>query len=127
MRNEITGMTLKEFLDTELDIWELKYMSTSDEEDNDSDIDDSSEEDEESSEGEEKSQNSAEEDKVPTIFKRFKRLGRKGPPRVQYSYDYSKGEGSKKTVLVSHRVARKGPDSMIELLITQKQNMYERE
>ena len=74
-------------------------------------------------EKEEKENNS----KVPQVFKRFKRLGRKGPPRVTYTYDYSKDEGSRKQVLVAPRVARKGPDSLIDLLIAQKLNIYERE
>ena len=60
MRNEIVNMTYKNFMDSDLDVWELKYMSTSDEEDNDSDVDEDSED--ESGE-EENSEHSGDEDK----------------------------------------------------------------
>ena len=53
LRNKVKKMTVKEFLETKQDIWELKYFSTSDEEDNDSDIENSEEAEDEESEEEE--------------------------------------------------------------------------
>ena len=53
LRNKVKKMTVKEFLETKQDIWELKYFSTSDEEDNDSDIENSEEAEDEESESEE--------------------------------------------------------------------------
>lgn len=46
---------------------------------------------------------------------------------MTYTYDYSKGEGTRKQVLVAQRIERKGPDSLIDLLIAQKLNIYDRE
>ena len=70
MRNKTTDLTLDEFMNLdeyrEQDIWDLKYISTSDEEDNDSDIasekNESDEEEEEESEG----SDSDSEKKTPT-------------------------------------------------------------
>ena len=124
MRQSIRDMELKKFMTTDEDIWDLKYISTSDEEDNDSDLEDG-EESEESEEEESKA--------VPSVFKKFKRTGTKGPARIQYTYNYTpNAEGKQqekptKTALVNKRVERKGPENIIDLLILNKLNVYERE
>jgi len=51
---------------------------------------------------------------------------------VQYEYRYSNDpnnqqEKPRKTVVVRKRVDRKGPQNLIDVLIIQKLNMYERE
>lgn len=54
MRNTIRQIGLRDFITSDefqkQDIWDLKYISTSDEEDNDSDIDDDDSEEEEDEE-----------------------------------------------------------------------------
>jgi hypothetical protein len=143
MRNTTTGLSLDQFMKgadyREMDIWDLKYISTSDEEDNDSDIASENNQDSEEEEEEENSSNSDEEpkkasvnqqlfvggDKLPHMFRKFKaatRKGTKGPPRVQYQYTYSNDpETGKpkpvKTAVVRKHVQRRGPQNLIDVLI----------
>jgi len=116
-------MTLKDFLTQkeETDIWDLKYISTSDEEDNDSDM--ASEGESEDSENSDSDELKAKEkqvtleggDNLPQMFKQFKRtVGTKKQARVQYEYRYSNDPDSqqvkpRKTVVVRKRADRKGP------------------
>lgn len=69
----------------DLDIWDLKYISTSDEEDNDSDIASDGEESEESEENEDEHEEdvynkvfdkNAQGKKVPHIWKKLKHIKR---------------------------------------------------
>ena len=107
MRNKALALTTEEFVSgtndyADQDIWDIKYISTSDEEDNDSDIASSNEDDdseEKSSNEEDKSNSSDDEvtknkkekdsqfiggDRLPHLFRKFKNSGKgaKGPPRV---------------------------------------------
>ena len=148
MRNSCSKLTLDDFLKTQdQDIWDLKYISTSDEEDNDSDMASSDESEEET----EKPVNEKDEDvlfndetgkplikfedskNLPLQFKKFKKqVGQTNQPRVQYEYRYSNDpenqqEKPRKTVIVKKRALRRGPQNMIDMLIYQKLNMYERE
>ena len=130
----------------QIDIWDLKYISTSDEEDNDSDM--ASEDESEEENQDEQAQENVEvvkdaEDKalvtleggkmLPPMFKHFKKqVGSKKQARVQYEYRYSNDpdnqqEKPRKTVVVKKCFTRKGPQNMIDVLIYQKLNMYERE
>ena len=49
--------------------------------------------------------------------------------RVQYQYTYKPSEHGPavKSVVVHKKLDRKGPNNLIDMLITQKANMYERE
>lgn len=107
MRDKTLAIKLNDFMeDPELidqDIWDLKYISTSDEEDNDSDIaseeksdneEESEDEYEDEDESDEDSDNPKRKEKkmqlvggenMPPIFRKFKAANRKGakaPPRI---------------------------------------------
>ena len=75
MRNTIRQIKLADFITSEeyqkQDIWDLKYISTSDEEDNDSDIED--EESEEEEDEQEAEETKKAQQKLPQLFKTLKR------------------------------------------------------
>ena len=75
-------MTIEEFKNLDKDIWELKYVSTSDEEDNDSDSD----EEEEDSDGEEEEEKKIMKDQkdVPDVAQKL--IPQKKRQRMYYSY-----------------------------------------
>jgi hypothetical protein len=87
LRNTVSQMTTVDFTTLEefyaQDIWDLKYISTSDDEDSDPNITSDEESEEENEEEGEVAQ------KLPPLFKKLKSVGTKGPPRVQYEYRYS--------------------------------------
>lgn len=141
----------------------MKYISTSDEEDNDSDMasDPHSSEDSDDKDDKDSSKNSDNEaqgegecdeksgkikkdlevgftggEKLPPMMKNFNKSQKKdtktGRKRVQYQYQYSNDPAHQqdkpvKTAIIRKRVDRKGPQNLVDVLIIQKLNMYERE
>lgn len=66
------------------------------------------------------------------LFNKRTRKGTKTQSRVQYQYHYSNDpdkqqEKPTKTAVVRKTVDRRGPQNLIDVLIIQKLNMYERE
>ena len=144
-------------------VWDLKYISTSDEEDNDSSENESSssesdkdkKEEEKTSkkvssplkEGKTKQSSSDDEasidakkfwkttpgknDAVPQIAQKLRPAKKK--QRIFYAYTYdNKTEESgatdpKKVKVIKKRVERRHPENLIDMLIMQKQYLYEKE
>jgi hypothetical protein len=141
----------KEYQDT--NVWDLKYVSTSDEEDNDSDVRDSASDDEsedaESSEEEEDSKNThplsqdkrknlfaksapGQGDMVPDIARQLKPQ-KAVHERVRYEETYKNengeedGEVPMKSLIIRKKSERQGPTDLIALLTREKQALWERE
>lgn len=101
LRNNAAKITLEDFLNNQVeDIWDLKYISTSDDEDNDSDMasSDDSEEEPELSPNCDILKDANDKPVIaldggpnlPALFKNFKKtVGSKKQSRVQYEYKYS--------------------------------------
>lgn len=124
LRQEVRDLTLEKFMTDakfqNLDIWDLKYITTSEEEDNDSDIasdseaDEAEEVEEEAEEEEPFSQENADKkqlDKffeksskeVPTMFKKIKRTSRRVTGKrsvVTYQVQYTEDGASSKKLIV---------------------------
>ena len=71
-------------------------------------------------------------DQVPTLTKQLKRRlndpQNKKPQQIKYQYAYVPGqEKPMKTAIVRKVSERKGPSDLIDLLITQKKGLYDRE
>lgn len=133
-----------------VDVWDLDYISTSDEED----IDPNSDEESEEEEGEEKKQNEETKDlffdlgstkkrivfepapgqdkSVPLIVRRLRRAqGAKKQETVVYQYRYSNEPGKegekKKYSIIKGRKERDLPENLIDFLLLKKQCNYQTE
>ena len=135
-------------------IWDLKYISTSDDEDNDSEGDDdiaASDSDEEEGEDEQEEMLSEAEqvnkmadkklflknvegqgNKVPEIVKQLKPTKQKRA-RVRYQMTYKTengelvGEEGKRSLVLKKRAERAGPKDLINLLTREKKALWDRE
>ena len=110
-------MNIDEFMEEDKEIWELKYVSTSDEEDNDSEEDEEEEEENEDEEEEEKG--------LPEVAQKLQK--QKKRQRVFYSYVQGDGEEGKEGVVVKKRIEPRQPENLIDILVMQKTKLYEKE
>ena len=163
MRDTCSQLKVENFLEDpeykDLQIWDLKYISTSDEEDNDSsegESGSSSESDEEKkpvSEVEEakkvqEDDNKQDEDgnvdpkkiwklspgkneNVPQIAQKLRPAKKKQRIYYAYTYDNKTGESGQaepqKVKVIKKRVERRQPENLIDILVMQKQYLYDKE
>ena len=144
MRNTCAQLSTKTFLEDpeykDLEVWDLKYISTSDEEDNDSseegsgESSSSEEEEEKAQEGDPKSIWKLEAGKnegVPQIAQKLRPAKKKQRIYYAYTYDNKTGESGqadpKKVKVIKKRVERRQPENLIDILVMQKQYLYDKE
>lgn len=128
-------------IEGDMNIWDLKYMSTSDEEDNDSDLEDENEEggEDEQEDPEENHSSGAifmknvvgQGSKIPAIARRLKLKKSTMQERVRYQYTY-KEEGelegeSKKSLVIKKRIERPTPKDLVHMLTREKQDLWNKE